>query len=297
MIKPLLFYFPSEEKLAKSLSHQGSFELGHFTHRYFPDGESYLQIHTPVQGREVFMLCSLNQADAKLLPLIFFADTARELGALSIKLMAPYLGYMRQDKRFHDGEAITSHSFAQIVSQHFDALCTVDPHLHRRKSLSEIYSIPTQVLHVAPLLAQWIQQNVSNPLLIGPDQESEQWVSEVAAKANAPYVVLEKTRLGDREVQISIPQIEKWENAVPVLVDDIISTGKTMFQTLKHLQDLRMPKGICLGVHGIFSGNAYKELLQGGAAQVVTCNTVFHVSNQIEIVDLLEEMLRDKDKI
>jgi ribose-phosphate pyrophosphokinase len=171
-MKPLLFYFPSEEKLAQSLNHRGFAELGQFTHRYFPDGESYLQIHTPVQGREVFVLCSLNQADAKLLPLIFFADTARELGALSMRLIAPYLGYMRQDKRFQAGEAITSHSFAQIISQYFDALYTVDPHLHRRKSLSEIYSIPTQVLHTAPLLAEWIQQNVSNPLLIGPDEES-----------------------------------------------------------------------------------------------------------------------------
>jgi ribose-phosphate pyrophosphokinase len=113
-----------------------------------------------------------------------------------------------------------------------------------------------------------------------------------AEKANARYLILEKTRLGDREVQVSIPKIEQWKDSSPVLVDDIISTGKTMFQTLKHLQDLKITQAICLGVHGIFAGNAYEELLQAGAVRVVTCNTIPHISNRMEIASLLEESLR-----
>src|SRR3546814_3448530 len=59
-----------------------------------------------------------------------------------------------------------------------DWLVTVDPHLHRYHELSEIYRIPTQVVHAAPFLASWIKRNVARPLIIGPDLESEQWVSQ-----------------------------------------------------------------------------------------------------------------------
>src|SRR3546814_5690813 len=86
-----------------------------------------------------------------------------------------------------------------------DWLVTVDPHLHRYHELSEIYRIPTQVVHAAPFLASWIKRNVARPLIIGPDLESEQWVSQVAADADAPFLVCEKIRSGDRHVTISIP--------------------------------------------------------------------------------------------
>ena len=49
-----------------------------------------------------------------------------------------------------------------------------------RTSLGEIYSIPTAVLHAAPLTAHWIAQSVPNPVLVGPDAESVQSVRAVA---------------------------------------------------------------------------------------------------------------------
>src|SRR5829696_534139 len=110
-------------------------------------------------------------------------------------------------------------------------LVTVDPHLHRYKSLDEIYSIPTRVVHSAPFLAEWIAANEPAPLLIGPDIESEQWVSEVAARANAPYRILRKQRHGDRDVEITIPDLHEFSGRMPVLVDDIISSGRTIIET------------------------------------------------------------------
>jgi ribose-phosphate pyrophosphokinase len=133
---------------------------------------------------------------------------------------------MRQDIRFHAGEAVTSRTFAAILSRHLDWLVTVDPHLHRYHALSEIYRIPTQVVHAARLLASWIKRNVARPLIIGPDLESEQWVSQVAADADAPFLVCEKIRSGDRDVTISIPNAPAFLDRQPVLVDDIASSGR-----------------------------------------------------------------------
>ena len=190
MSSAIVFAMPGNEALAAALAATLNATPGELEVRRFPDGETYLRLHTPVAGRRVILACSLYHPDDMALPLLFAASTARELGAASVGLAAPYLGYMRQDKRFNDGEAVTSALFAKMLSQHIDWLVTVDPHLHRWHSLDQIYPIPSTVVAAAPLLADWIRNNVEAPVLIGPDEESEQWVSAVAAIAGAPHVVL-----------------------------------------------------------------------------------------------------------
>jgi ribose-phosphate pyrophosphokinase len=289
---PLLFAFPGTERLAALLAPALGAHIGKTVLRRFPDGETYWRYETPVAGRSVALLCTLDRPDEKALPLLFAAAAARDLKAARVGLIAPYLAYMRQDHRFQPGEAITSSYFAKIVSAHFDWLATVDPHLHRRGSLDEIYSVPARALHAAPLIAQWIGDNVGKPLLIGPDRESEQWVAAVARGADAPHIVLRKQRRGDREVEVSVPELAQWRDRTPVPVDDIISTGQTMIETVKQLKHAGLPPPVCIGVHGIFAGNALDELMQAGAARVVTTNTIAHASNGIDISGLLAEAVR-----
>jgi len=289
---PLLFALPGNERLAALLAPAIGVEIGQAALRRFPDGESYWRYDTPVAGRSVALLCTLDRPDDKVLPLLFAAAAARDLQAARIGLIAPYLAYMRQDRRFQPGEAVTSDTFAKIVSAHFDWLVTVDPHLHRRGSLNEIYNIPARALHAAPLIAEWISDNVDKPLLIGPDRESEQWVAAVARGAGAPHIVLRKQRRGDREVEVSVPELAQWRERTPVLVDDIISTGQTMIETVKQLKDAGLAPPVCLAVHGVFAGKALQELREAGAARVVTTNTIAHSSNGIDISGLLAEGVR-----
>jgi ribose-phosphate pyrophosphokinase len=289
---PLLFTLPGNERLASLLAPLIGAESGKAVLRRFPDGETYWRYETPVAGRSVALLCTLDRPDDKALPLLFAAAAARDLKAARVGLIAPYLAYMRQDHRFQPGEAITSGTFAKIVSGEIDWLVTVDPHLHRRSSLDEIYSVPSRALHAAPLIAQWIGDNIEKPLLIGPDRESEQWVAAVARGAEAPHIVLRKVRRGDRQVEVSVPDLAPWRERTPVLVDDIISTGQTMIVTVKHLKNTGLPPPVCIGVHGIFAGNALEELTQAGAARVVTTNTIAHASNGIDISGLLAEAVR-----
>jgi len=164
---------------------------------------------------------------------------------------------------------------------------TVDPHLHRYASLDEIYSIPTFVAHTAALLAAWIQREVARPLLIGPDSESAQWVADVAERAGAPHVVSSKVRHGDRTVEISIPDLAHHRDHTPVLVDDIISTGRTMMETIRQLESAGLRGSICIGVHAVFADGAYEDLVTAGAARVVTCDTIPHPTNAIDVVPVL----------
>ncbi len=283
----IYFALPGNEKICSILIQKEKAEKGVVEIRQFPDGETYVRILSDVRNKKVMLVCSLNHPDSKLFPLYFLSKTAQDLGAKSICLIAPYLAYMRQDKVFNSGEAITSTYFAEFLSSFIDCLITVDPHLHRRKSLSEIYAIPTQVKHATIPIAEYIKNNVENPVLIGPDSESQQWVQEIAGNANAPFEILSKLRHSDFDVSVSIPNVAHYKNHTPVIVDDIISTGRTLIETAKHLKELKMKPAICIGIHALFTENVFEEIKKSGVQDVVTCNTILHESNKIDISHLL----------
>lgn len=282
---PIIFPLFGYDDLANSICKKLNYEFGKLTQHQFPDEETVIKIDTNVAERNLIFITSLDRPNRKLLPLLFTAETARELGASKIILVAPYLAYMRQDKQFQSGQGITSKYFAEIISHYFDGLITIDPHLHRWHELSDIYSIPTKVLHETDNIARWIQEHVQNPVLIGPDGESVQWVEEIAKKSQSPFLILEKIRKGDDTVVISIPNIEPYQGSTPVLIDDIISTGMTMLGTIGHLESLKMKPPVCIGVHAVFADNAYQELLASGIERIVTCNTIKHPSNGIDITN------------
>jgi ribose-phosphate pyrophosphokinase len=162
---------------------------------------------------------------------------------------------------------------------------TVDPHLHRYHVLDEIYRVPTRVVPSAPLIAQWVAAQIERPLLIGPDAESEQWVAEVAAAAQAPFAVLQKIRRGDRDVEVSLPDVSAWRDRQPVLIDDIVSSARTMVQAVGSVRRVGLPAPVCIGVHALFAPGAYDELLASGAARIITCDTVAHASNAISVAE------------
>ncbi|NVK39961.1 MAG: ribose-phosphate pyrophosphokinase [Oceanospirillaceae bacterium] len=287
---PLLFNLASDAALGSRLARQLDAESGELEQHRFPDGETYLRIHNGCQGRDCLLFCNLNDPDAKLLPLLFAAATLRDLGAARLLLVAPYLPYMRQDIRFNPGECLTSAIFADLLSNAFDGLVTLDPHLHRYASLDEIYRLSSLVVPSAPLIADWVVRHVEKPLLIGPDSESEQWVSEVASLAAAPSLVLDKQRHGDFDVDIAIPDMDAWRDHRPVLIDDIASSGRTLLGVLGPLREAGLPRATCIAVHGLFAGDAYEQLQRH--ADILTTNTVPHPSNAICIADALAEACR-----
>lgn len=295
MMDAIVIGLPGNEVLAAALADGLNLEQGQLAIHQFPDEETYVRVGSDVRGRTVVLACSLDRPDSKTMPLYLAAATLREQGVQRLILIAPYLGYMRQDKIFHQGEGISAKHYARWLSAFIDALVTVDPHLHRIHHLSEIYSVSTRVIAAAPAISCWIRQHVPTALLIGPDEESRQWVSEVARGADRPFIVLNKIRHGDRDVEISVPDVGQWRGNVPVLVDDIISTAHTMIETVGQLHSRGLQHSICIGVHAVFAGQACDELLMAGAGSVLTCNTIPHRTNAIDIhpaiVDSVKSLL------
>lgn len=292
-MKPLLFELSAAPGLAASLSRQLDAEQGELDRRQFPDGESYLRFETPVNGRNLLLLCTLDRPDPKLAPLLFAAAAARAQGAVSVGLVAPYLGYMRQDKQFHDGEAVTSKTFADLLSSQIDWLVTLDPHLHRYPGLDALYAVPALAATAAEQIADWIRDNVELPVLVGPDEESEQWVARIAALAEARSTVLRKTRSGDYSVRIDPAGLGHLGNGTPVVIDDIASSARTLIEAVRLLKAYAARAPLCAVVHPIFAGDSFARLAATGVARVVSTNTIEHESNAIDISAPLARAIRD----
>ncbi len=283
-MKPLVVETAGETAWADELIRRLKGERAEVHTRCFPDGETYLRIDSDVAGREVVLVSRLDNPNAKVIPLLFAAQTLRELEARRVGVVIPYLPYMRQDARFRPGEAVTSRCFGRLLSPHFDWMLTVDPHLHRHGDLEGVYSLPTRVVHAATCVARWIEENVERPVLIGPDEESAQWVAPVAEIGGFPMMILEKVRRGDYDVEIQeIDEVQCSERR-PVLIDDIISTGRTMLEAIGHLAQQQLSPTVCIGIHGLFVDDALEKLREANVEKVVTCNTVLHETNEIDVL-------------
>ncbi|WMC10709.1 ribose-phosphate diphosphokinase [Oceanimonas pelagia] len=290
---PLLFALPGGHTLLAPLCRALPATAGELEVRRFPDGESYLRVLSRIApGQPVMILADLSRPDTRFLPLCFLCDTLRELGAGRVGLIAPYLCYMRQDTRFHPGEAVTSRSFARLVSERFDWLLTVDPHLHRYHALGEIYSIPATAAHAVPLLAGWLRARRDPLLLVGPDTESEQWVSALAAASGHPYVVGRKQRRGDRDVLVHLPDLSAWRRHSAIMVDDVISSGQTMLRCAHALTAAGIEHIECAAIHGLFADHIEDQLQDAGVSRLITSNSVPHPSNGLDLTPLLLDPAR-----
>jgi ribose-phosphate pyrophosphokinase len=289
----VILSLPDSAALARRISELVAMPLGAVESRVFPDGESYLRIDTECAHESVVLVCTLDRPNHKILPLLFLADAARALGARRVGLVAPYLAYLRQDRQFRPGEAVTSRTFARLLSGYMDWLVTIDPHLHRYHTLNDVYGVPNRVVHAAPALAAWIAAHVNRPVLVGPDAESTQWVTEVADRIGAPHVVMRKTRHSDRAVEVSAPDMEDYRQHTPVVVDDVASTAQTMIETVKRLVAAGLRAPVCVAVHALFSDMAERALRDAGAAQIATTTSVVHPTNMIDVVPLMVSPIRE----
>ena len=254
----------------------------------FPDGENKLTLPAELPGHVVFCR-SLNHPNEKLLELLLAAKTARKLGAGEITLVAPYLCYMRQDIAFHPGEAVSQTIVGSFLADLFDNVITVDPHLHRIQHLQQaVPSRNAMSLSATALMADFLKQKVTNPVLLGPDSEAEQWVSAVAAPNHWEHAVCNKVRHGDRDVEISLPNLD-FDSRSVVLVDDVSSSGQTLAVAAQKCLLNGAANVDVLVTHALFSNNSEQCLLEAGVRNIWSTDSITHESNIICLNNLLAE--------
>ncbi len=286
----------NSEKLAKAVARTLKAPYSPVFISDFPDGDLYLKFNTAVKGKTVVIVHSFQpHSNESLLRIIFAAETAKDLGAKKVILAAPYLAFLRQDTRFHPGEAISSKIMAKHLSACIDKIITIDGHLHRYRTLGALFSIPGKDLTANSLIADYIKENIKNDIVIvGPDGESFQWAERIARKINVPVTVFEKKRHSSRKVSVKMTKPISLKNKHVVIVDDIISTGHTVIQAAKLAYRQGATDVSTIAVHGLFVEGGWKKLRKAKLKHIVTTNCIEHRSNKIEVAPLLAEELRQE---
>jgi len=271
--------------IAKSIARKSGSSYAEVKAERFPDTE--LRITLPnVKGKNVYLVQSFYPGEKdindKLVEVLFSAYTARETGARKIFLLCPYLAYLREDKRFEQGEAISARILAKLFKI-FKKVYVVEPHLHRFHSFKNFFPNAEKV-SLTDETTSYIQKNIDKPyILVGPDSESQQWVSPIAKKLNVKYIILKKKRFHSRKVKVSGKEIR--EKAI--IIDDIISTGNTLLEAAKLVKAKQIH---FIGMHGIFSENALNKLRKKG--KVIVSNSIPTTASKLDCTSELAKIIK-----
>jgi ribose-phosphate pyrophosphokinase len=285
----MLLWFDDEAPYAARLAAAAELTPAQIERHRFPDGELKLRLPTPLPPR-VVLLRSLHQPNEKILELLLAARTARSLGARHLTLVAPYLGYMRQDAAFAPGEAVSQRIVGGWLAELFDAVITIDPHLHRVARLAEAVPVRHAIaLSAAPLLGAAL---AGDALFVGPDEESAGWVRAAADAAGAHAVVCRKERLGDHAVEVVLPEADLHGRRI-VVVDDVASTGHTLATVARLAVAAGAARVEVAVTHALMVGDAADVLRRADVAALTSADTVPHASNRVSTAGLVAAALRE----
>ena len=282
-------YETQGRRLAQALSlPYAGVELHHF-----PDGESKIRLPTDLPP-QIILCRSLDQPNSKLIELLLCAETARQQGVEHLTLVSPYLCYMRQDIAFHPGEAVSQRIIGRFLAGLFDRVITTDAHLHRIERLEQaLPGIQAINLSAAPLLSEFLAQRTrpDQTLLVGPDSESAQWVEAIARSAQREYVIATKTRFGDRQVEITLPD-HAYAGKQILLIDDMISTGSTLCRVATDLRNRGAASIDALVTHALFDALAQQRMQAAGIRHIWSSDSVTHPTNNLPLDRLLADAMR-----
>lgn len=260
----------------------------------FPDGEKYLRIDEDVVGHDVVIVQSIHhQPDELLFEYFLMCDTVRDLGAKRVIAVFPYFAYARQDSRFNAGEAVSFRTVAKLLEDvGTSELFSVDMHQHRIERASELFKIPVHNLTAVPLLAEFVKTRLTleKLVVVGPDEESEQWASTAASILGADYDVLTKKRLGADKVEIATKSLGVGGRDV-LLVDDIISTGGTIVEAIRILKNEEARRVIVACTHAILAQDALSKIYESGAEVVVGTDTVPSPVSYVSVAALIADSI------
>jgi ribose-phosphate pyrophosphokinase len=128
-------------------------------------------------------------------------------------------------------------------------------------------------------------------VLLGPDEESEQWVAQ-AAGARSRWQIARKLRRGDTEVEVTLPDPEGLHGQEVVIVDDILSSGRTVARCAEAALRAGAARVSCAVTHGLFAGDALEHVLAAGVSQIWCADAVPHPLNALPLAPLLAQALR-----
>ncbi len=250
----------------------------------FPDGEAYTRVNGDIGG-EIAIIQS-TQSDGDFVHMLQLIDACE--GA-EITAVIPYSGYARQDKRFHEGEAISARAMAKAIDA--KRVFTVNVH---NKNVLRFFKCPASDLDATPLLGKHISHITKNPVFIAPDDGALGLAKTAAERYGLEYDYLEKTRINAERVEMK-PKKLSVKGRDAVLIDDMVSTGGTIVEATKLLRQQEAREVYVACVHAVLAGNALEKLQNAGVKAVIATDTIEKSVSIVSVAPLIAGALRSQN--
>jgi len=289
-----IFSGNSNKKLASKIASKLSLELSPVEIFVFPDLEKRIRIQEKVVGDDCIIVQSASTPpDENYMELFIMIDALKRSGAKSVKAVIPYLGYQRQDHVFRDGEAVSLEVIAEILKAvgmsegySFD--------LHSPK-IPEVFSVPLHHLSALPKFGERIKKdfNLKEIVLVSPDMGGIRRIKEISELlGNIPYAAVTKDRdLASGEINDSNLDGDV-RGKIAVIVDDMISTGKTMVEAAQMLIENGALKVFVFATHPVFAKDSGKLLQHSRIERVFVSDTIdvppYNVFPKLEILSIAD---------
>ncbi len=280
------------EKLGKRLCYVES--------KKFPDGERYLKINGNIDDEVIIIQSTAYPQDENILELLFLIKTVKELGAKKVKVVMPYMGYARQEKRFNPGEAVSAKIVAELIeSSGADEFITFNIH---EKCVLDFFNIPAKTLSAMPAIAEFIKDNNEKPLIVAPDKGAYPFAQEIAKILDCECTYLSKVRLGPDKVETRIVDVrcdgadetvnvDAVKDKKAVIIDDIIATGGTIVNAIKILKQYGAKSVDVCCVHPILVNGATARIYEAGANSIISTNSISSDTSRVSLADIIANEL------
>ncbi len=247
----------------------------------FPDGELYTCVLDDFAGKEVTIIQSTVN-DSDFISLLQLIDACSE--AAQINVVIPYMGYARQDKQFKKGEPISARVIARAIKA--DNVFTVNIH---NESILDYFDAKATNLDATPMLGRYIKNmKFKKPIIIAPDDGAIPLARNASKDLGIDYDFLEKTRLSGETVSIQPKNVEVKGRDV-IIIDDIISTGGTMAETISLLAQQGAHEVFTACVHPVFSNNAILKLFRAGVKGIIATDTIDRGVSVVSVAPVIAE--------
>lgn len=264
---------PASTYLAEKLSEISGLKLVKVDYKLFPDGESYIRFAEDVSGEEILVVQGMHPPqDRHIFQACLLADTALDLGARSVSLLAPYLAYARQDKRFLEGESVSLNTLLKVLKAvGYKRVYTVNIHSPWAIKSSPV---PVEDILAEEALAEHIKSmKLGEPLVVSVGKKGKCMAERVARFLEAEYLAARSSR--DKVTgEVSVEVEDSVGDRNIIVVDDIISTGGTMAKLVERLKAMGARRIIATCIHGLMIGDAAEKILRAGAEAIISSDTV-----------------------
>ncbi len=266
-----LFSGSSNKPLAQKIALAMGLEISPVEDYVFPDGERRIQIQVPVLGEDVIVVQSTNPpVDQFYIETFLLVDGLKRNGAKSVTVVMPYMGYMRQDHIFRDGEAVSLLVMIKILeSLGVDRFIGVDFHTIK---VPEFFHIPVHHVSALPLFASEIRNrgwNTEASVLVSPDMGGLRRIKEMSTLLDGmPWFATVKNRdlttgtvtisdmVGPEEDPVKLQsQLANLKGKRVLVVDDMISSG-SIVESIQFVKQFGVSEVYVFVTHPIFSAKA-----------------------------------------